>query len=131
MNAKEKAEAVQEEQYKRAEQSGYKRLSEAEEASFRERRVARYSEAIALDPSLGDAYAERGSELYFLGRRAEATADMRKAFALGVIDQQLYAAMSMPFQGEDNRESLRAGMGLIDRSSDETGRLYDHVSTRV
>ena len=122
---------MREEQYKRAEQSGYKRLSEAEEAPFRERRVARYSEAIALDPSFGDAYAERGSELYFLGRRAEATADMRKAFALGVSDPQLYAAMSMPFQGEEKREILRTGMGLIDRASEETGWFYDHLYATV
>jgi len=127
MNAKEILEAVRAEQYKRAEQSGYKRLSKAEEAPFREWKVARYSEAIELDPSFGDAYAERGTELYFLGRRAEAKADIRKAFALGVSDPELYAMMAMPFAGEEKREILRAGMNLIDRASEETGWFYDDL----
>jgi len=127
MNAKEILEAVRTEQYKRAEQSGYKRLSKAEEAPFREWKVARYSEAIELDPSFGDAYAERGTELYFLGRRAEAKADIRKAFALGVSDPELYAMMAMPFAGEEKREILRAGMKLIDRASEETGWFYDDL----
>ena len=127
MNAKEILEAVRAEQHKRAEQSGYKRLSKAEEAPFCEWKVARYSEAIELDPSFGDAYAERGSELYFLGRRAEAKADMRKAFDLGVSDPELYAMMAMPFAGEEQREILRAGLKLIDRASEETGWFYNHL----
>jgi len=131
MNAKEILEAVRAEEYKRAEQSGYKRLSKAEEAPFREWKVARYSEAIELDPSFGDAYAERGTELYFLGRRAEAKADIRKAFALGVSDPELYAMMAMPFAGEEKREILRAGMKLIDRASEETGWFYDDLYSMV
>lgn len=127
MNAKQILEEVRAEQFKRAEQSGYKRLSKAEEAPFREWKVQRYTEAIELDPAFGDAYAERGSELYFLGRRAEAKADMRKAFTLGASDPQLYAAMSMPFGGDEKREILRTGLGLIDRSSEETGWFYEHL----
>jgi len=127
MNAKQILEEVRAEQFKRAEQDGYKRLSKAEEAPFREWKVARYTEAIELDPSFGDAYAERGSELYFLGRRAEARADIHKAFALGVSDPELYAMMSMPFAGEEKREILRTGMDLIDRSSEETGWFYEHL----
>jgi len=131
MNAKQILEEVKAEELKRAEQSGYKRLSKAEEAPFREQRVARYSEAIELDPSFGDAYAERGSELYFLGRRAEARADMRKAIALGVSDPELYAMMAMPFEGEEKRGILRTGMSLIDRASAETGWFYDHLYSMV
>jgi tetratricopeptide (TPR) repeat protein len=103
MNAKEILEEVRQLQYKRAEESGYRRLSEAEEAPFREWKVKRYTEAIELDPSLGDAYAERGSELYFLGRRAEAKADLSKAFALGASDPHLYFDMALPFEGEEKR----------------------------
>src|SRR5206468_11553499 len=77
------------------------------------------------------AYCVLGFGVYLLGRRAEATADMRKAFALGVSDPQLYAAMSMPFQGEEKREILRTGMGLIDRSFEETGWFYDHLYATV
>ncbi len=131
MNAKEILEAVRAEQYRRAEQSGYKRFSKAEEAPFREWKVARYSEAIALDPSFGDAYAERGSELYFLGRRAEAKADIRRAFALGVSDPELYGTMAMPFVGEEQREILRVGMKLIDRASEETGWFYNHLYSEL
>lgn len=127
MNAKQILEEVRAEQYRRAEQSGYKRLSKEEEAPFREWKVQRYTEAIELDPAFGDAYAERGSELYFLGRRAEAKADMRKAFALGASDPHLYAEMAMLFDGEEKREILRTGMGLIDRSTEETGWFYDHL----
>jgi tetratricopeptide (TPR) repeat protein len=131
MNAKQILEDVRAEERKRSEQSGYKRLSKAEEAPFRERRVVRYTEAIELDPSFGDAYAERGSELYFLGRRAQAKADMLKAVALGVTEPELYATMAMPFEGEEQRGILRTGMGLIDRSSAETGWFYDHLYSMV
>jgi tetratricopeptide (TPR) repeat protein len=131
MNARQILEDVRAEERQRAELSGYKRLSKAEEAPFRERKVARYTEAIDLDPSFGDAYAERGSELYFLGRRAEAKADMRKAVALGVSDPELYGTMAMPFEGEEQRAILRTGIGLIDRSSAETGWFYDHLYSMV
>lgn len=127
MNAKQILEEVRAEQFKRAEQSGYECLSKAEEAPFREWKVQRYTEAIVLDPAFGDAYAERGSELYSLGRRADARADIRKAFALGVSDPELYAMMAMPFEGEEQREILRRGLGLIDQSSEETGWFYDHL----
>jgi len=110
MNAKQILEEVRELQYKRAEESGYKRLSKEEEKPFREWKVQRYTEAIALDPRFGDAYAERGSELYFLGRRAEAKADMLEAFELGVSSAELYFDIAMPFKGEQKREILRAGM---------------------
>jgi tetratricopeptide (TPR) repeat protein len=118
MNAKEILEEVRERERQRAEGS---------DAPFREWKVRRYTEAIALDPSLGEAYAERGSELYFLGRRAESQADMRKALTLGTTDPQSYAVMAMPFEGEEKRDVLRAGMGVIDRASEATGWFYDQL----
>ncbi len=127
MNAKQILEEVRAEEHKRAEQSGFKRLSKAEEAPFREWKVQRFTEAIELDPSFGDAYAERGSELYFLGRRAEAKADMRKAFELGASDPDQYTFISMPFEGDEKREILRAGMAKVDRSAEETAWVYDHL----
>ena len=131
MNAKQILEEVRELERKRAEQSGYKRLSEAEEAPFREWKVQRYTEAIALDPAFGDAYAERRSELYFLGRRADAKADMRRAYELGVSDPDQYMFMSMPFKGDEKRAILRAGMGLVDRSSEETAWVYTHLYSQL
>jgi tetratricopeptide (TPR) repeat protein len=127
MNAKEILAEVRALEQKRAEQSGDKRLSQAEEAPFREWKVQRYTEAIALDPAFGDAYAERGSELYFLGRRPDAKQDMRKAYALGVSDPDQYMFMSMPFDGEEKREILRAGMAKVDRSAEETSWVYNHL----
>lgn len=127
MNAKDILEEVRAFEIKKAEETGHKRFSREEEAPFREWKVKRYTEAIALDPTFGDAYAERGSELYFLGRRKEAKDDMRKAFELGVSEPHLYETISMAFEGEEKRVVLRAGMRLVDRTSVETGWFYDHI----
>lgn len=87
--------------------------------------IARCTEAIELDPDLAEAYVKRGSDLYFEGRRAESQADMRKAFTLKPRDPNSYVSMSMPFRGEEEREILRVGMGLVDRSSIDGPVLRD------
>lgn len=117
MNARTILEEVRAEERKRFEDNRFKPLPATEEAEFRKWKVTRYTEAIRLDPSLPEVYVARGTELYFLRRRAEAQADMRKAYALRPRDAQLYWSMSLPFEGDARRDLLRVGMRLADRSS--------------
>lgn len=89
---------------------GCKPLSAPEEAELRRWKIERYTEAIAEDESFPDAYVERGAELYFDERFAEAKADMLKALALQPSNAELYLTMSFPFDGEERRNILYAGM---------------------
>lgn len=125
MDARTILEEVQAEERKRFEANGYKCLPAKEEGELRRWRIARYTEATQLDPSLAEAYVKRGTALYFERRRAEAQADMRKAFSLRPNDADLYHSMAYPFEGDERREILRAGMGLADPSSFEYEHLRD------
>jgi tetratricopeptide (TPR) repeat protein len=111
---------------RRFEENGYKRLPANEESELRKWEIVRYSEAIELDPSLAEAYVRRGAALYSERRRAEAQADMRKAFALRPNDPVLYHTMASPFEEDEKREILQAGMSLADPSSFEYEHLRDY-----
>jgi len=125
MRARAILEEVRAEVRRRFEENGCKRLPPKEESELRKWEVARYTEAIRLDPSLAEAYAERGAALYFERRRAEAQADMRLAFALRPKEAGLYMLMSYPFEGDEKRGILQAGMSLADPSSFEYELLGD------
>ena len=114
---------VEAEVRKRFEANGSRRLPPKEESELRKWKIARYTEAIRLDPSLAEAYAGRGADLYFEHRRVEAQADMRQAFALRPTNAALYLSMSCPFEGDEQREILAAGMRVAAPSSLEGEQL--------
>jgi len=91
---------------------GYWRLSAQERTDLRKWMIEKYTEAIAADESFSEAYVERGAELYFEEQFEEAKEDMRKALGLQPTDIKLYLTMSYPFEGEESRNILRAGMEL-------------------
>ena len=96
---------------------GYWALSAQERSSLRKWMIELYTEAIAADESFPDAYVKRGTELYFDKQREEAAADMRKAFTLQPENGELYVPMSYPFEGDERRHILHAGM---ERSSPQS-----------
>jgi tetratricopeptide (TPR) repeat protein len=125
MSARAILDEVQAEVQRRLEANGGKPLPPKEQSELRKWKIARYTEAIQLDPLLAEAYAERGADLYFEHRRVEAQTDMRKAFALRPRDAELYLSMSYPFEGDEKREILDAGMSLADTATVEFEQLRD------
>lgn len=74
------------------------------------RAIAKYSEAIALDPRLADAYVLRASARSLSGDRRGARADASTAYALRPRDPADYLLISLPFPEKERRRILRTGI---------------------
>lgn len=123
MDARSILQEVRAERRRRVSEGGNKRLAAKDESELRRWEIARYTEAIQLDPELAEAYVARGTALYFEHHRAEARADMRRALSLHPKDVTLYHQLPLPFERGEQREILRAGMSLADPASFE----YEHL----
>ncbi|MBN2359949.1 MAG: hypothetical protein JXR83_10895 [Deltaproteobacteria bacterium] len=88
-------------------------IPEAEMSELRRWQIGRYGEAIAADPECAEAYVERGAAYHLLELRAEAVADMRRAFELEPADPHLYEMMAWPFEDGEARTILRAGLRRV------------------
>ena len=76
----------------------------------RRQAMARYDEAIALDPHLAKAYLARGSAWRRLGDHKRARADLSTALKLGPTEPYDYLRISFGFEGKKQRGILRAGI---------------------
>jgi len=123
MDARAILEEVAAEARRQVAENGGKPLPPKEESELRKWEITRYTEAIRLDPALAEAYVKRGCAFRSERRCAEARDDMRKAFSLRPSEITLYLLMPGPFEGEEQREILRVGMGLADPSTWE----YEHL----
>jgi tetratricopeptide (TPR) repeat protein len=87
------------------------------------RAIAKYSEAIALEPRLAEAYIRRAIARSQVGDRRGAHADSKKAFALKPREPMDYLFISFSFPGAERRRVLRAGLARTRRGSDDYVRL--------
>jgi tetratricopeptide (TPR) repeat protein len=72
--------------------------------------IAKYSEAIELDPQLIDAYIRRAAARQELGDRRGSQADAMVAYGLRPRDPMDYLLISFPFPRAEQRQILRTGI---------------------
>lgn len=86
-----------------------------------ERSIPKYTEAIRICPDYSDAYIWRCVAYDSLGDRNKAVNDARAALALHPNEARTYLLIAFPFEGEEKRKVLRAGM---ERSSPKKITYY-------
>jgi len=101
--------------------------SDSKENADRIRRaIAKYSEAIKLDPLLAEAYIRRAGARRRSGDRRGARADARMAYGLRPSDPMDYLLISFPFPWNEQRRILRAGIARARRGSTDHLFLGTH-----
>jgi tetratricopeptide (TPR) repeat protein len=79
-------------------------------ASQRRRALAKYTQAIALDPTFVDVYLVRAHTRSRLNDPAGSRADAEAAYALRLSDPMAYLSIASAFRGSTQRKIIRAGL---------------------
>ncbi len=75
--------------------------------------IEHYNRAIAINPSMSEAYAQRGMWLYSLGSMQESEADIEKAYQLNPIGAEAVNAMVRLFIRRDQYQLAEKALDLL------------------
>lgn len=95
---------------------------------LREQALVCFEQAIRADPTYTRAFVERSAARYFGGDEQGSREDARAALKLGDVEIEDYSMLAAPFEGEESRQILRAGLKRAGMKHVMAQALWFHIA---